>query len=261
VEDVNSHLSAYRFNDAASSVYQFVWHEFCDWYIEMSKPVLFQGSDAERSATADCLLYVFGKVLQMLHPFMPFVTEELWRSMYSDESLMVSDFPQGLPRFEDAERRMGYVIDAVSAVRSIRGELNIAPALELSVVIRTFADEAESALAENAATVAKLTRSKDLRVGADAVRAKGSALSVRSGMEVYVPLEGVIDVAAELQRLGKELAKTEESLASLGRKLDNAEFIRGAPKDVVAKEQGKCEELTKKKARLIENLDLLKSVS
>jgi valyl-tRNA synthetase len=261
VEEVNGHLSAYRFNEAASSVYQFLWHEFCDWYIEMSKPVLFQGSEAERRATANCLSYVFETVLRLLHPFMPFVTEELWQSMYSEESVMNADYPQGLPRSDDAERRMGYVIDAVSAVRSIRGELNIAPALELHVVIRTLGDDVDATLRQNAAIVAKLTRCKDLRTGPEVTKTKGSALSVRSGMEVYVPLEGVLDVGAELQRLAKELTKTEEALASLSRKLSNPEFIKGAPKEVVAKEQGKFEELTKRKARLTENLDLLRTVS
>jgi valyl-tRNA synthetase len=119
----------------------------------------------------------------------------------------------------------------------------------------------DATLGQNAAIVAKLTRCKDLRTGPEVTKTKGSALSVRSGMEVYVPLEGVLDVGAELQRLAKELTKTEDALASLSRKLSNPEFIKGAPKEVVAKEQGKFEELTKRKARLTENLDLLRTVS
>ncbi|MGE5239700.1 MAG: valine--tRNA ligase [Chloroflexota bacterium] len=261
VEEVNGHLESYRFNEAANSIYQFVWHEFCDWYIEMSKPVLYHGSEEEKSEVVDCLFFTLEKVLLMLHPFTPFVTEELWQSVFGDGTIMTKDYPRGLPRSEDAERLMHYVIEAVSAVRSIRGELNIAPSLEVAVSVRTLSDDVESALVENSEAMVRLTRCRNLRVGSDVAREKGSAVSVRDGMEVYVPLEGVLNVDAELQRLEKELTKTEESCSTIQRKLSNPDFVSGAPKEVVAKERNKFEELSKKRAKLLEHLDLLKTVS
>jgi len=256
IEEVNASLEAYRFNEAAGSVYHFLWHEFCDWYIETAK------TEIENKETAKCLLYVLETTLRLLHPFMPFVTEELWQSLplKKGESITVAPYPKGARLDEEAEAVMTHVMDAVSAIRTIRGELNIPPAAEINAVVRTGSNEAGDALAGNIHYIKKLARARDIRVGADAVRPEGSAISIRGQCEVYVPIAGLIDIEAELGRLGKDMQKTEESIRFVEGKLANEDFVRNAPESVIIKERQKLDELRSKRDRLVEGIEKLGSL-
>ncbi|MBZ0157585.1 MAG: valine--tRNA ligase [Alphaproteobacteria bacterium] len=261
VEEVNRNLAGYRFNDAANSIYHFLWHEFCDWYIELTKPVLYQEEESgEKSAVVDCLFFVLEKSLQVLHPFMPFVTEEIWSSVFGKTTIMLSPYPEALPAFPDAEKKMEYVLNAVTGIRSIRGELNISPSLEMTAAIRTLTGEAREVLLENIEPVKKMTRCGEVRVGAEVERIRGAAVSVQNGMEIYVPIEGLLDVQAEIRRLAKEMAKLEESLTFLGRKLRNEDFLKNAPKNVLEKDRAKFEELKGKREKIEENIRLLETI-
>ncbi|HXW69464.1 MAG TPA: valine--tRNA ligase, partial [Dissulfurispiraceae bacterium] len=144
VSEVNRNLGNYRFNDAAGSVYHFIWHEFCDWYLEITKPTLYQEDSEEKSAIVACLFFVLEQSLKLLHPFVPFVTEELWRRVFNgDSSLMRTPYPIELSRFPEAERQMEILLNAVSGIRSVRGELNIAPSVEIRADIRTLSGEVQ----------------------------------------------------------------------------------------------------------------------
>ncbi|MFA5353367.1 MAG: valine--tRNA ligase [Thermodesulfovibrionales bacterium] len=256
--EVSRGLSQYRFNDAANSIYHFIWHEFCDWYIELSKPALYQGSEVEKQAVADTLFHVLEKVIRILHPFMPYVTEELWKTVFEKEgSIMTAAFPEGLPRDVDAEREMAFLLDAVTGLRSIRGELNIAPSLEVRAEIKTGSAEAERVLRGNIAAIMKLTRAREVQIGPDLARPEGAAVAVKDQMEIYLPLEGLLDIDAELARLGKELAKVEESIAFLNKKFSNESFMKKAPQDVLEKEKAKLSDLTGKKEKIEENIAAL----
>jgi valyl-tRNA synthetase len=261
VREVNRNLGLYRFNDAAGAVYHFIWHEFCDWYLEITKPALYQEDSEEKTLLIDCLFFVLEQSLKLLHPFIPFVTEELWHCVFDGESsLMCIAYPGELPGFPDAERQMQILLNVVSGIRSIRGELNIAPSVEIGVEIRTLSKEAEEVIEGNLASIKKLTRCRELRAGPDVVRVKGSAVAVHEGMEVYIPLSGLLDAGAEISRLRKEMTKIDEALAFLSRKLLNEDFLTNAPKNVLEKDKSKHDDLLIKRAKIEENLKLLETI-
>jgi valyl-tRNA synthetase len=259
-DEVNRNLASYRFNDAANALYHFIWHEFCDWHIELTKPVLYQENNPLKTPVVNTLFFVLKKSLQLLHPFMPFVTEEIWNNVYEKSTIMHSAYPEGLPRFPDDERRMAFVLDAVTGIRSIRGELNISPSLDMKACVKTHSSEAEEVLLDNRDAVKKLTRCSEIKVGPAVIRPGGSAITVKSGMEIYVPIEGLLDVTAEIGRLGKELAKIDESLVFLRNKLTNEDFLRNAPKAVLEKDKAKFDDLAAKREKIAENIKLLETV-
>lgn len=255
VDEVNAALEEYRFNDAAGAIYQFTWREFCDWYIETAKTEMSED-------VSDCLLYTLEKVLRLLHPIMPFLTEEIWQALpikRSRDSIMISGFPQGLPADRESEAMMTDVIDAITGIRSIRGELNIPPSEELDVFIKPVSDEVVGILKENVHYIKRLARAKSVFIDTDISRPKGSYTSVKDHFEVYVKLAG-IDVDGELQRLEKEVKKVEESILFLKRKLNNAEFLTRAPRQVVEKEQRKYDDLVQKQDKLLESMEKIKSL-
>jgi valyl-tRNA synthetase len=266
-EDVNASLEEYRFNDAANSVYQFIWRELCDWYIEMVKPVLYDESEG-KDRVKKCLLYVLDKTLRLLHPFMPYVTEEIWQNITISGngpqkprgSIVVADFPCSLPRDEAAEAEMAIIMETVTGVRTIRGELNLSPSLELKAHIKTLSERAEEVLSRNLAYLKKLSKADMIEIGGDVRKPRGSAASVRDSVEVYVPLEGLLNIDLEIDRLKKDDAKVEESIAFLNKKLLNEDFLKRAPKDIIAKEKGKYEECLRKKERIRENFKKLYEV-
>ena len=161
-DEINAALEEYRFNDAANSIYHFIWHEFCDWYIEMSKTEI--SNPRSTAGVMRCLLYTLETSLKLLHPFMPFVTEEIWQNMpfagneprsasnqnlLCRKSIVISDYPQSLPRDPQAETEMSYVIEAITGIRTVRGELNISPSVEVNVLIKTFSGEVSDILRAN----------------------------------------------------------------------------------------------------------------
>jgi valyl-tRNA synthetase len=251
VEEVNSALGEYRFNDAANGIYQFLWHEFCDWYIEAAKTTMTED-------VRHCLLHVLETVLRLLHPFMPFLTEEIWQDIPIEkekDSITVSPFPENLAKAPEAEAEMTLVMDAVTGVRNIRGELNIPPADELEVVIKTSTGTAAKTLKDNLHYIKKLARAKTVTIGTDVAKPKGSYTSVKDEMEVYVTLKGVLDIDAEMERLRKEKKKLEGSILLVQKKLHNSEFLERAPKEVVGKERRKFDELLSRQEKILESIE------
>jgi valyl-tRNA synthetase len=229
----------------------------------MTKPILYRQNNAQQAKenVVNCLYFVLEKVLQLLHPFMPFVTEEIWRTACGhDDSIMVSHFPTELVRFEAAEKDMQYVIDAITCIRSIRGELNIPASLELDAFIKTHDRAISVVLRNNLDAIMKLTRSKETTIGRAVMRPKGAAVCVKGDFEIYIPLKGLIDVESEIQRLLKEKAKTDETLVVINRKLKSEDFLKGAPRDVVEKEKVLFDELIRKGEKIEEHIKLLKTV-
>lgn len=253
-EEMNDALKEYRFNDAANSIYQFIWHEFCDWYIEMSKHAIYNKSEYS-AGTVACLISVLDHSLRLLHPFMPFITEEIWQTVKghlsdSAESIVISRYPESLPREIQAEEEMLYVMDAVTGIRNIRGELNISPAAEVRVLIKIFKDGAGEILRNNIPLVQRLAKAGGIQVGKDMGKPKGSATAVRDLFEIYIPVEGLLNIDEEIGRLMKEKMKVSESLSFLDKKLQSEDFLKRAPKDVVEKEKARYQELVLKDERL-----------
>jgi valyl-tRNA synthetase len=260
-DEVHRSLEGYRFNDAASHIYQFLWHEFCDWYIEMSKPSLYNEESPDRAEVVNCLYTVLERVLQLLHPFTPFVTEELWHVVLEKEgSIMMSKYGGSLARDLEAEEKMGHLSNIVTGVRSVRGELNIAPALEVRAEIRTDDRGVEDVINENMDILKKMARCSSINAGRDVVRPNGSAVSIQGLMEIYIPMEGLLDISAELTRLKKDMIKIEGSLDFAQKKLRNSDFVDNAPKEVIEKEKARFEELRQKRQKIEENMKILLSI-
>ncbi len=249
---VRGHLRRYRFNDAAAALYQFVWHELADWYLEMAKVPLYAGDDAARRLrTQHTLVTVLETALRLLHPFMPFITEEIWQRLpHRGESIMIAPYPKATRRQidEEAEARMGTVMEAVTAIRAIRGEMRIAPGLTLGVTVRAGGDHADL-FAAQAPLIEALARAR-LTVDPHAVRPAGSAIAVVGPSELYVELAGVVDLAAERARLEKEIRRAAETVAFIESKLARREFVERAPAAVVEKERERLAEHRRRQAKL-----------
>ncbi|MBI5409597.1 MAG: valine--tRNA ligase [Nitrospirae bacterium] len=259
ISEVHNALEEYRFNDAASALYQFVWHELCDWYVEMIKPELYGDDPGSKRSAINTLVHVFETSLALLHPFMPFISEEIWQNLpfrRGCESLCVREYPSPEDGLEDrgAEKKMNVVMDAVTAVRNIRGELNLSPSLELQALIRT-SNNAEEILNENIAYLAKLAKTKEIKIGKDIHPPHNSASAIKPEMEIFVPLEGLFDIDAEIGRLNKEKNKIEEDMEFVRKKLSNENFISKAPASVVEANKTKYNEYQEKLRSIQDNID------
>src|SRR5574341_757597 len=259
VAAVRTGLRRYRFNDAASAVYQFLWHEYCDWYLEIAKLALYRAeSPAQRLQAQHTLVEALETTLRLLHPFMPFITEEIWQRLpHRGDSIMVAPYPKARAKQRDpaAERAMGAVMDVVTAVRNIRGEMRIAPSATLAATLRPGRDAAELFEA-NAPLVETLARVR-LTVDTRATRPRNSALAVAGGAEIYVDLAGVVDLAAERQRLEKAIKKAGETVGFLTAKLARPEFVQRAPEEVVERERARLVEQEALRAKLTASLTWL----
>ena len=254
VAEVIRGLDEYRFNDATAAVYQFVWHELCDWYLEMIKPVLYGKKDAAAVGAARKTLFdVLTTSLKLLHPFMPFLTEEIWQALVADgSSIMVSEFPVPDESQSDpeAEREMALIMEVITRIRNIRGEMNIAPSLKLRATLAAPAADLLPTLEKGSAYITNLANLESLTITGEATEPKGAATAVAGPVRVYVFLAGVIDIAGEESRLRKELARVAKDLEFVSRKLANPEFLAKAAGVVVVKEREKARELGEKQAAL-----------
>ena len=256
IAEVRTAIRRYRFSDATSSVYQFLWHEFCDWYLEIAKLSLYRAeSPARRARTQATLVRVLEATLRLLHPFMPFITEELWQRLpHKGESIMIAPYPRVArkQRNADAERQMSAVMDLVTAVRNIRGEMRIAPGVTLAATLRPSRDGGELFIA-NGTLIDTLARARFV-VDPRATRPRNSAMAIIDGSELYVDLAGVVDLAAERQRLEKEITRAAESVQFLKGKLARPEFAERAPAEIVARERERLIEQEALRAKLLASL-------
>src|SRR6476661_6369575 len=264
---VRKAIDGYRFNDAASAVYQFLWHEYCDWYLEIAKRSLYQPeSPAARAVTQRTLVETLETTLRLLHPFMPFMTEELWQRLPHTgdsvpapaRSIMIAPFPKASRKARDpeAERLMAPVLDVVSAIRTIRSESRISPAVELAVTVRPASPEVATSLVSSAGIIGALARAA-ITVAADGARPASSAMATTPSGDVLVRLEGVVDFDAERQRLRKEIEKARKEIAFLEGKLGRPEFVERAPAEVVERERERLGEQRQTEQKLSTSLAAL----
>ena len=261
VNETVAALEAFRFNEAAGTVYHFVWHELCDWYIELAKEALYGDDPARKRATQATLVHALETALRLLHPFMPFVTEELWHVLRArvkaeawPDSVYAASYPRPGPVDEGAERGFGPVIGIVDAIRNVRGEMNIPFKVALEdVEIGALDREAAATVREELGRIHRLANVRDAVVredGASPARRPASAAAVGAGFEVRVGLAGAVDLAAESARISKEIAKVEQDLEGIARKLANPAFVQRAPPEVVEKDRARAEELRQKRGKL-----------
>jgi valyl-tRNA synthetase len=268
VEEMRAALDAYRFNDVAQVIYRFLWNEFCDWYLELAKLSLGSDDPARRHATQATLVRTLDAALRLLHPLMPFITEELHQALPQSPSapattrLVLAPFPRAedFPRDLAAEADIERLIDVVRVVRNLRAEMNLPPSRRVDV--RIGADEAtRTALAAMSDAIRSLARVEKLDFLPPGERPRGAAVATAAGAEIFVPLAGLIDVAAERDRLSRGISRVDQELAGVRRKLGNESFVARAPDEIVAKERAREDELATELALLRQGLERLAEVT
>jgi len=267
IAEVRKAIDTYRFNDAASAVYQFLWHEYCDWYLEIAKRSLYQPESPEAKAvTQRTLVETLETTLRLLHPFMPFISEELWQRLphrgesipAPARSIMIAPFPKATRKGRDAEaeRLMAPVLDFVSAIRTVRSESRISPAVELAVTVKPAGPGVAAALESSLPVIGSLARAA-ITISRDGVRPAGSAVATTPSGDVFVRLEGVVDFEAERQRLRKEIERARKEIAFLEGKLGRPEFVERAPAEVVERERERLAEQRQTEEKLTTSLAAL----
>ena len=291
--EVTEGIEAYRFNDAANTIYRFVWNVYCDWYLELAKPVLMGEEGAAKAETRAMIAWARDQILKLLHPFMPFITEELWAVTASREGLLVLEtWPREVTALTDeqlsalalsgvdtdprtaaviaaaaepaefsdpaAEAEIGWVVDLVTAIRSVRAEMNIPPATLTPLVLAGASSETRERAPRWSDVVKRMARLSDISF---ADRAPEGAVQVLVRGEVAaLPLKGVIDLSAERTRLEKEIAKAEADIKRVDAKLSNEKFVANAPEEIVEEEKEKREAAVARKQKIIEAMERLKNV-
>jgi len=259
---VTAAIEAYKFNDAAGAIYRFVWNIYCDWYLELIKPVLTGPDGAANDETRAATTWALDQILKLLHPFMPFVTEELWRVTGADPAavLALSSWPQhdGLDDAA-AEAEIGWVIDLVTAIRAVRVEMNIPPGASLPLVLAGVSPETAERARRWSEFVQRLARVGEISFAP--TPPPGAVQLVVRGEVTALPLKGVIDLTAERARLAKEMAKCDSDIARVEAKLGNPNFVARAPEEVVEEEKEKREEAQMRKAKIAEALQRLEGAA
>lgn len=250
VKDVTGLLERFELGEAGRAIYDFIWSEVCDWYIEIAKPRLYnKEAVAERATAQHVLATVLVSAMKLLHPYMPFITEEIYQCLpHEAESIMISKWPVADESLVDpeAERGMNAIMDSIKAIRNMRAEVNANPGKKIPAIMLVSEDLRE-VVAHNDSYIKLLGGIDNLELRPlNGEKPENAMAAVVTGIEVYLPLAGLIDVEKETQRLSKELAAMEKDLQRAGSKLNNAGFLAKAPEDVIAKERAKYEELSGK---------------
>jgi valyl-tRNA synthetase len=258
IAEITEAIETYRFNDAAAAAYRFVWNIYCDWYLELAKPLLTGADTDAKRETQAMVAWVRDEVLKLLHPFMPFITEELWRVTGTHEALLaLSEWPSFAFADNEAEVEIGWVIDLVTAIRSVRAEMSITAQIPLVLAGASAATQARAARWPE--FIKRLARVSEISSAPAAPQ--GSVQLLVRGEVAALPLKGVIDLAAESARLAKEMQKADADIARVDAKLGNANFVARAPEEVVEEEKEKREEALARKAKIAEALERLKGAA
>ena len=266
VKTVHEAFDSFRFDLASQAMYEFTWNQFCDWYLELTKPILFKGSDAQQRGTRHTLVTVLESLLRLMHPIMPFITETIWQRVVpltnfaantneqGDRSIMVQSFPQFDASLCDdkAIADLEWVKQFIVAIRNIRGEMDIAPSKPLPVLLKNVNVEDQRRLDENQQFLSSLAKLESIKVLAGDDSGPASASAVVGDLTVLIPMAGLINKDAELARLAKAVAKLEQDITRTQGKLNNEKFVSKAPAAVIDKEKNKLADAQSSLAKLIE---------
>jgi valyl-tRNA synthetase len=265
VEASTAGIDAYRLDDGSGALYRFFWDEFCAWFVEMTKPVFLHGTDAEKAETREVLAHALEAALRALHPYAPFITEDLWqripRPASRPVSIALAPYPTAADGREDldAERDMDVLMAAISAARTVRSEHEIAPSDHVQLELRSSNAKTRALLEEQARFIAFLVRTEGTPKVAETggERPKGAVLTVAGEIDVLVHLRGLVDPKKEAERIERKLKKIQKDLDVMGKKLTNAKFLGNAPPEVVAEANAQKQALEREHANLSESLKLV----
>jgi valyl-tRNA synthetase len=262
-EEISGHLDDYRFNDAAGTCYQFVWHEFCDWYLEMAKLELYSKDQKRREVAHSVLQILLSGVVRLLHPFVPFITEEIWyRLPYTEGSIMVAQFPQPLEFIYDDEsiKEMDLLKEVITGIRNIRGEMNVPPKKDVKIVIDAKGSREREIFENNLAYITSLAKVESIDIVSGTEKPEWSASYVFGDVQVHVLLKGLINYEDERNRIYKEIKKIEHEMDLSGRKLANKDFLNQAPSHIVENVKEKAGLMGVKLERLSQHLNMLEGI-
>uniref|UniRef100_UPI0039E2BDEC class I tRNA ligase family protein n=1 Tax=Seleniivibrio woodruffii TaxID=1078050 RepID=UPI0039E2BDEC len=253
-EKVSAAVKSYDFNEAALAVYHFFWHKFCDWYIELIKPRIYD--ETKRDDAYAVAAYVIEKSLVLMHPFMPFVTEYIYKLVTDKESIMLADWEKFDFAYSEEMTEMEEIIELIGLIRNIRGEYNVSMSKQLKAYVKTDRELTKTAFAKYRDMVMNLARLEVLEMTDSAV--PNASQNIAPSFEVYVSLEGLVDVEAEIQKLEKELVKLEKDHSIYGGKLKNENYLKNARPEVVEKDKEKFAEIDDKLNKVKETIERLK---
>ncbi len=260
MQKLTAAIDSYRFDEAADLLYHFTWHEFCDWYIEFSKPVLTGADETEAAETRATMAWTLSQILHLLHPFMPFITEELWEQLGGAEAgaLINRRLPEPDPRLVDSalNSELEWVIALIRDVRSLRSETNVPGSAKIDLLLRPEGEGIADRLAEYRGFVQRLARLRDIK-SLDGEAPQGSVPLLVEGATAVLPLAEVIDVDRETANLKKEIAGLDQDFAKLDKKLSNQQFLAKAPIEVVEENKQRRKALIEKRAKLTAALERL----
>ena len=263
---MHQHLATYRLDLALHAVYEFTWHEFCDWYLELSKPILQSddSSDAQKRGTRQTLIEVLETTLRLLHPLMPFVTEEIWqtvaqRANIEGDTIMLRPYPEVNADVADADAvaDIEWVQQFILGIRQIRGEMDISPGKPLPVVLQGASDSDRQRMETQSLLLQRVGRVESIALLGDNEEPPAAATALLGDMRLLVPMKGLIDIDAERARLTKHQDKIKIDLQRSSGKLRNEKFVNNAPADVVTQERARVAEFEKSIAQLTEQLEKL----
>jgi valyl-tRNA synthetase len=235
-------IENFKLNDAILILHGFFWREFCDWYLEFIKSRLYGDDPAAKKFALSVALNVFGATLKMLHPFIPFITEEIWDYLKQpgESNLIVAPWVQDANLADPAsEKALNLVQDVIGAIRNVRGEMNVPPARKADIFVKGTSTDRLSLIQQNQSYIKSLAQVQTIKTGAEISKPPYSASAVVQELEIYIPLEGLIDIEAEKARLDKEIARLEKQVIAQTGKISNENFVKNAPADVVEKEKQK----------------------
>lgn len=262
--EVTGNLERYDLGEAARGIYEFIWNEFCDWYIELVKPALYGKKDETSRKTAQYVLwFVLSGTMKLLHPMMPFITEEIWQHLpHEGDTIMLQKWPEYDPVLTDevAVEQMAVVMEVIKAVRNIRGEMNVPPSRKAEVIIAATNKDNYSHLEGGLDYIENLAGASEIILQHSLDTKPDNAMSaITKGVEVFMPLKGLIDIEKEIARLDKELANLDKELVRVNGKLSNSGFLDKAPAEVIEKEREKQAEFLDKKRTIEDRLQGLRS--
>jgi valyl-tRNA synthetase len=255
IADVRLALDEYRFNDVASVNYQFIWHEFCDWYLEWIKADLFSDDPIAKEQARGVLLVVLETIVKLIHPVTPFVSEEIWSVLPGERPLLAtSPFPETQDNWLNAEvvSQMEMLMGIITGIRNIRSEAEVHPSTKIEALVICGDKQQTELIAAFTSAISDMTRLSRLTVQQEADKPADAATYIYNDIEIFVPLKGLVDVESELAKLQRERQKVEAKLAQVNGKLSNKKFLDNAPDDIIAKEQEKKEGFDAKMAKILE---------
>ena len=261
IRNVTELFDKFEFGEAGRQLYHFIWNDYCDWYIEMSKETLMQGTDLQKQHTKNVLIIVLDQILKLLHPIMPFVTEEIWSYLpHEGDTLVNADYPEERPEWEDqsAVENMDVLIELIRTVRNIRAEVNRPLSKKIDLFIKPRQENLESFLLENRHFIDRFCNPDTLVVDQNLTPPEESKAAVITGVELYLPLSGLVDIEEEVKRLENELSKWTQEVKRVQGKLANQKFVNNAPDEIVEAERKKERDYLEKQRIVTEQITQIK---